>query len=68
MSPFTYQRAASVDEALQAVRLPHAQFLGGGTNLVDLMKSGAVTPAALVDVSHLPNDPDLSAAKRWDDD
>jgi xanthine dehydrogenase YagS FAD-binding subunit len=54
MIPFTYQRAGSVEEALQSVRQPHAQFLGGGTNLVDLMKSGAVAPAVLVDVGHLP--------------
>jgi len=31
-------------------------FLGGGTNLVDLMKLGVETPARLVDVSGLPHD------------
>ena len=31
-----------------------ARFLGGGTNLVDLMKLGVETPDVLVDVTHLP--------------
>ena len=31
-------------------------FLGGGTNLVDLMKLGVARPALLVDVSRLPHD------------
>src|SRR3954465_11401220 len=33
-----------------------AKFLGGGTNLVDLMRLGVETPAALVDVTRLPFD------------
>ncbi|MFG2139706.1 FAD binding domain-containing protein [Streptomyces sp. NPDC048650] len=57
MKPFGYVRAGSVDEALQAVReQPGARFLGGGTNLVDLMKLGVETPRLLVDVSRLPLD------------
>jgi xanthine dehydrogenase YagS FAD-binding subunit len=45
----------SVDEALAAiVDLPGAKFLGGGTNLVDLMREGIETPDALVDVTRLP--------------
>lgn len=30
---------------------PDARFLGGGTNLVDLMRLGVETPAVLVDVT-----------------
>ena len=46
---------ASVDEALAAiVDLPGAKFLGGGTNLVDLMREGIETPDVLVDVTRLP--------------
>lgn len=33
---------------------PDARFLGGGTNLVDLMKTGVERPARLVDVRELP--------------
>jgi xanthine dehydrogenase YagS FAD-binding subunit len=34
--------------------LEHAKFLAGGTNLIDLMKSGVERPAALVDINRLP--------------
>ena len=33
---------------------PHAKFLGGGTNLIDLMKMGVETPAQLIDINRLP--------------
>ena len=33
-----------------------ARYLGGGTNLVDLMKLGVAEPQRLVDVSRLPHD------------
>ena len=35
---------------------PGTMYLGGGTNLVDLMKLGVETPERLVDVSRLPFD------------
>ena len=55
MRPFTYTRATSVDDALAAIRgKSDAKFLGGGTNLVDLMKMGVERPAHLVDVTRLP--------------
>ena len=50
MDPFEYRRATSVDDALAT---PGATFLGGGTNLVDLMRLGVATPDRLVDVSRL---------------
>ena len=53
MIPFTYSRpgdaAAAVREAAQA----GARYLGGGTNLVDLMREGVERPQSLVDVSGL---------------
>ncbi|MFI8434672.1 FAD binding domain-containing protein [Streptomyces sp. NPDC079020] len=57
MKPFAYLRPASAAEAvrLRAAR-PGSRFLGGGTNLVDLMKLGAETPDLLIDVSGLPLD------------
>jgi xanthine dehydrogenase YagS FAD-binding subunit len=55
MRPVSYAAPASVDEALAAiVDLPGAKFLGGGTNLVDLMREGIETPDVLVDVTRLP--------------
>lgn len=54
MSPFTYERPASVEDALRLAREPDTMFLGGGTNLLDLMKGGVAAPRRLVDVRHLP--------------
>ncbi|MCF3147820.1 FAD binding domain-containing protein [Streptomyces platensis] len=57
MKPFGYLRATSVEEAVQAAAgQPGARFLGGGTNLVDLMKLGVETPQVLIDVTRLPLD------------
>jgi xanthine dehydrogenase YagS FAD-binding subunit len=57
VKPFAYVRAGSVEEATDAYAShPGARYLGGGTNLVDLMKLGVEQPAALVDVSRLPLD------------
>ena len=55
MRPFSYARASSVDDAIATMeREPEAKFLGGGTNLVDLMKMGVEQPATLVDITRLP--------------
>jgi xanthine dehydrogenase YagS FAD-binding subunit len=51
MNPFSYQRAASPDAAIHAVTVRGAKFLGGGTNLVDLMKYGVETPTTLIDIT-----------------
>ncbi|MCB5906666.1 FAD binding domain-containing protein [Streptomyces pinistramenti] len=57
MKPFGYLRPGTVVEAVQArAAHPGAQFLGGGTNLVDLMKLGVTAPDLLIDVSRLPLD------------
>ena len=57
MRPFEYLRPADEAAALAALAArPGAAFLGGGTNLVDLMKLGVAVPELLVDVSGLPND------------
>jgi xanthine dehydrogenase YagS FAD-binding subunit len=58
MRPFTYERPA---DAAGAVALlddagTTARYLGGGTNLVDLMKLGVEAPELLVDVTRLPHD------------
>ncbi|MGW2841716.1 FAD binding domain-containing protein [Streptomyces sp. NPDC001493] len=57
MKPLGYLRPASVADAVRAVAVhPGARFLGGGTNLVDLMKLGVETPGVLIDVTRLPLD------------
>jgi xanthine dehydrogenase YagS FAD-binding subunit len=53
MNPFNYERATSPDEAIHAGALQGAKFLGGGTNLVDLMKYNIEHPTTLVDINHL---------------
>jgi xanthine dehydrogenase YagS FAD-binding subunit len=45
-----------VAEARQAIAPAGSRFLGGGTNLVDLMRKGVEAPARLVDVSGLPGE------------
>ncbi len=54
MRSFDYRRAADRTEALSLADTAQARFLGGGTNLVDLMRQNIEAPAALVDVSRLP--------------
>ena len=54
MRPFGYEAATDTASALAAIAQPDAKFLGGGTNLVDLLRLGVETPATLVDVTGLP--------------
>jgi xanthine dehydrogenase YagS FAD-binding subunit len=51
-----YDRAGSVEHAIELGRQPGARFIGGGTNLLDLAKSGVEQPLRLVDVSRLALD------------
>jgi xanthine dehydrogenase YagS FAD-binding subunit len=53
--PFTYERAEDSAGAVAAAQRPETAFLGGGTNLVDLMRLGVERPAHLVDVTRLPH-------------
>lgn len=56
MKPFTYERATDLASAAAAAAEPDAVVLGGGTNLVDLMKLDVLRPGAVVDISGLPLD------------
>jgi xanthine dehydrogenase YagS FAD-binding subunit len=57
MRPVAYARPDDAASAVALVgRTPGARYLGGGTNLVDLMKLGVETPALLVDVTGLGMD------------
>ncbi len=53
MNPFNYQRVNAPDAAIHAITTPGAKFLGGGTNLVDLMKDNVEHPSLLIDINHL---------------
>jgi xanthine dehydrogenase YagS FAD-binding subunit len=53
MTPFSYSRARDTAEAIQLGAEHRAKYLGGGTNLVDLMRETVERPAALVDVTGL---------------
>jgi xanthine dehydrogenase YagS FAD-binding subunit len=53
MTPFTYARAPNAADALRDGDLAGAKYLGGGTNLVDLMREGIEHPSKLVDVTAL---------------
>jgi xanthine dehydrogenase YagS FAD-binding subunit len=53
MNPFNYQRATAPEEAVHAISAHNAKFLGGGTNLIDLMKYNVEHPATLIDINHL---------------
>lgn len=55
MKPFLYYRPKTVKDAVAAVTSDSdARFIAGGTNLIDLMKRGIVSPGKLVDINHLP--------------
>ncbi|QJD93230.1 xanthine dehydrogenase family protein subunit M [Duganella dendranthematis] len=52
MKAFTYERATTTEAAADAfARTPGAQFIAGGTNLLDLMKLEIETPGHLIDVN-----------------
>jgi xanthine dehydrogenase YagS FAD-binding subunit len=54
MHPFAFITAADEVEALRAGRGPSAQYIAGGTTLIDLMRLGVAAPLTLVDVTALP--------------
>ena len=56
MRPFAYVKPVDVEAAVLAAAEPGAKFLGGGTNLVDLMREGIEQPDTVVDVTGLPLD------------
>ncbi len=53
MRRFDFVQATTIDEAI-AAWVPGAAWLGGGTNLVDLMKTGALAPPKVIDIGRLP--------------
>jgi xanthine dehydrogenase YagS FAD-binding subunit len=53
MNNFAYSRAPDVNGALRLAASPGAQFIAGGTNLVDLMKAGVLNPSRLIDITRI---------------
>lgn len=62
MRPFLYQRADNIAEAIQAAStygsdspptMATAQFLAGGTTILDLMKLDVMRPERLVDINQI---------------
>ncbi len=54
MNPFQYARADDAADALRRGAISGAAYLGGGTNLVDLMRETIARPDQLIDVTGLP--------------
>lgn len=55
MINFEYIRTQSAKAAIEArAKNKSAQFIAGGTNLVDLMKKGVTAPDRLIDINGLP--------------
>lgn len=54
MKNFTYTKATTVEQAICEVQKSQAMFIGGGTNLLDLMKGTIECPSHLVDIRHIP--------------
>ena len=55
MNNFVYSRAENVSSALSFLgQGPRTKVLGGGTNLIDLMRENIEKPEALVDITRLP--------------
>src|ERR1700679_1939609 len=54
MRNFTYSRAETVEGAISLLSCQaNSKFLGGGTNLVDLMRENIEQPDALIDVTRM---------------
>ena len=53
MRAFSFQRAEDAAMAIRLAAEPGAKYLGGGTNLVDLMRENIETPQALIDINGL---------------
>jgi xanthine dehydrogenase YagS FAD-binding subunit len=56
MNPIAYFAPADIAAALLHAEDINANFIAGGTNLIDLMKERVTQPRVLVDINGLPND------------
>ncbi|MDR3671326.1 MAG: xanthine dehydrogenase family protein subunit M [Holophaga sp.] len=51
MQPFFYQRPDDASQALALAQQPDSRFIGGGTNLLDLMKNDVERASLLIDLN-----------------
>jgi xanthine dehydrogenase YagS FAD-binding subunit len=65
MTPFTYARAHDAAEAIRLAGANAAKYLGGGTNLVDLMRETIERPTSLIDVTGLSSAIEEQANGSW---
>ena len=56
MNPFTYARAQDAADAVRLGAEKATKYLGGGTNLVDLLRETIEQPEKLIDVTGLSSD------------
>jgi xanthine dehydrogenase YagS FAD-binding subunit len=56
VNSFTYARPADATDAVNRGIVANAKYLGGGTNLVDLMRETLESPSALIDVTGLSSE------------
>ncbi|MCC8394803.1 xanthine dehydrogenase family protein subunit M [Paraburkholderia sp. MMS20-SJTR3] len=61
MDAISYERAIDVAGAVRAAQQPGAVYIGGGTNLLDLMKGGVARPLRLIDITHIDGLDSVSA-------
>jgi xanthine dehydrogenase YagS FAD-binding subunit len=54
MKQFQYVKPVTQLSVLTAIAQPGTKIIAGGTNLVDLMKKGVLSPDKLVDINSLP--------------
>ena len=53
MRQFEYRRSGDLAGALSMAQSHHADYLAGGTTLLDLMKLDVMRPVAVVDINDL---------------
>lgn len=64
MIQFQYQRVNLEKAAVSArVKDKNSMFIAGGTNLLDLMKRGIVSPEKLIDISRIPGMAEITAVE-----
>ena len=55
MYPFTFVKVKNNKEAISSAGAnSSAKFIGGGTNIIDLMKMNIEKPQQLIDITSLP--------------
>ena len=67
MNAFSYTRAREASDTVGLGSSIEAKYLGGGTNLVDLMREAIECPSSLVDITALSTAIDETEETEWDE-